>query len=288
MGVYLVPNGEWVLDDMAQAEAVGNYVPFAVILRLGWTSEATPTRMKQRSPHTKVCERWMWEPPGPDWRKADLYAEGVNMVNMYVSRFPIDRNADYHYILNEPLPGPGTASFWSGAMDCAAMHGIKLAIGNFPVTWPALPLDLDEHGQPKYFRQFWTLPDVWAMVDKAKRGGHILSWHNYVIPDPGGSWASGYGIGREDMIIANLPPQLRSVPIAITEYGTGCSQAYDDNRIMDGIRQGDAFFHRCSANIIGGAMWCHGPWTDNAHPNISSDLGFHRGVIREYWKTVRF
>lgn len=248
----------------------------------------TPTWAKQINPHLIAGERWYYEPPGVDWLQSDLYQIGVLHVRNYVARFPIDRRADYHMTINEPLPGPGTPSFWIGAMDEAKRQDIKLFVGNWPETWPALPGDLDEHGQPKYMRDFWTWNTTREMVAKVKTEGHCLSWHTYIIPDPTGPWDHGYSMGREDEIIAQLPPAYRDVKIALTEWGTGWSQAFNSDTLVNGIRAGDTWLHATKANVIGAAAWVAANWVDNAHPQASSDLAFHKDKLVDYWKTARF
>lgn len=276
------------LDTIADLAANGTPLPFALVMRQGNPKEITPSQIKARSPKTIVGERWYWEPPGVDWSKPDLYQVGVDHFKLYMSKFPIDRAADFQMTINEPMPGPGTASFFRGEMDEAHRQNVHVFVGNFPETWPALPNDLDEHGQPKYFRQFWTLPEVHAMVAQVKAQGHALSWHTYIIPDPTGAWDHGYSMGREDEIITCLPANLRDVLIYLTEWGTGWSQWFNSDVLINGIHKGDTWLHTTKANVGGAAPWVAANWIDNAHPQASSDLAFHKAKLVPYWKTARF
>lgn len=279
--------GEWFLQDMKTLHDINKAISAVMHFRLGWGSESTPTQTKQTSPETIPIERWYWS-PNVDWTKPDLNAVGAELMIDYYNTFPVDHNAQYHYIINEPLPGPGTASFWMGAMAEAEKRGLRLCVGNWPETWPALPDELESNGQPKYFRQFWTLPEVHKMIEQVIKGGHCLSWHEYLIPDPSGPWDQGWSMGRADKVIALLPANLRGVKIILTEWGTGMSQAINDNQIVAGFGVGDRFAHGLKANVIAMVAWCIGRWVDNAHPNVDSDLGYHRQALLNYWRGARF
>jgi len=145
--------GEWFIGDMKQLADAGKPIAGVVHFRLGWGSESTPAQTKQVSPQTIAIERWYWS-PNIDWSNPNLYDVGAKLVTDYCNTFPIDRAADFQYIINEPMPGPGTASFWLGAMAEAEKRGLRLCIGNFPETWPALPGEKESNGRPKYFDQF--------------------------------------------------------------------------------------------------------------------------------------
>lgn len=288
LGLYLWGEDVWQMGAIGELSDLGRPMPLVMVMREGNPKEITPTQIKVRSPQTIVGERWYYEPEGVDWTQPDLYQVGVQHVKTYVARFQIDRRADFHYTINEPMPGIGAPTFWHGAMDEAKRQDIKLFVGNWPETWPALPGDLDEHGQPKYLREFWTLESVHDMVAQVKAEGHCLCWHTYIYPDPRGTWDHGVSMGREDEIIALLPPALRDVKIALNEWGTGWSQWFDGDTLVDHFHTGDIWLHMTKANVIGAAPWVAAIWTDNAHPTVSSDLGYHRDKLLPYWKTVCF
>ena len=286
IGAYLMQGGEWLLAVMLQLVAIGKPLSAVVNFRLGWGSEADPGAIKNVSPDTIVIERWYWS-PNVDWSQPDLKAVGAEMLIDYYNTFHVSLLADYIYIVNEPMPGPGTASFWMGAMTEAEKRGLHLCVGNFPETWPALPDELESNGQPKYFRQFWTLPEVHKMIEQVIKGGHCLSWHEYIIADPGGPWDQGWSMGRCDKVLALLPANLQHVKIVLTEWGTGMSQAMSDDQIVRGFSTGDKFLHNAKADVRAVA-WCVGPWTDSAHSTVNSDLGYHRAALVKYWNNARF
>lgn len=287
IGGYIMQGGEWFLQDMKTLSDAGKPISAVMSFRLGWSSEATPTTIKQASPQTIVIERWYWS-PNVDWSQLDLYAVGAELMIDYYNTFPVSHTADFIYIINEPMPGPGFATFWNGVLDEAEKRGLHVCVGNFPETWPALPGETDSDGKPKYYDQFWTLPDVHALIARIIAEGHCLSWHEYIIPDPNGPWDSGYSMGRADKIIALLPAELRNVLIILTEWGTGTSQGFGDGQIVDGFNAGDTFAHALIANVKALIAWCIGPWTDSAHPKVNSDLGFHRDALLTRWHNAKF
>ncbi len=286
--MYMFGENTWQIGGIQSLTQRGCPLRVAHVMRQGNPKEITPSAIDAVSHETIKIERWYYEPTGIDWTQTDLYDVGVQHVRAYVARFPIDRRADYHYSLNEPMPGVGTASFWRGAMDEAKRQDIKLCVGNWPETWPALPGDLDEHGQPKYLRDFWTWPDVHDMVAQIIADKHVLSYHTYIIPDPNGPWDHGYSMGREDQLIATLPGALQGVPIILTEWGTGCSQGFSDDALLAGIHAGDTWLHATKANVLGACAWVAANWVDNAHPKVSSDLAFHKDKLLAYWTGAKF
>lgn len=266
----------------------GTPMPFVMVMRQGNPKEITPSAIKAISPKTVVGERWYYEPQGIDWTQSDLSQVGAIHVRTYLARFPVDPKADFIYTLNEPMPGAGFASFWNAAMDEAFKQGHKIMVGNFPETWPAQPGDLDEHGQPKYLRDFWTWPAVHDVIRKIIAQGHALTYHTYIIPDPQGPWDHGYSMGREDTLLACLPADCQQVPIYLSETGTGWSQWYDSTVLVNGIHAEDTWLHQTKANVRGGALWVGADWIDNAHPKVNSNLAFHKDPLRAYWLTTRF
>jgi len=271
MGEHYYQGGEWLLQD------VSDRTPLVVVLRQGYQSELTPSQVRQKMPNGIIVERWdrNWN-PGIDWNQADLRAVGDQLCTQYASTFPIDRAANYHTIINEPRTGPGTASFWQGAMDAAAALGIKLTIGVFPVFWPALPGEQRADGADPN----WLLnADVIAMLRRAKLRGDVLALHEYIFPDPGGAWDAGPMI-RHQSVIAALPSDLVDLPILITEFGTGVGAHMSSDEFITHISAADAYLKSHSANVIGAALWVAGPWGKDG----ASNLGAHRVALVKYWQ----
>jgi hypothetical protein len=284
MGFHYLPGGEWCLQIIKDMAAANKPVPFVTLLREGFGSELTASIVKAASPQTKVLERFYYEPAGVNWDipDPDLYAVGQTMVAQYAARFAIDKASDWIQIINEPVNGIGTASFWRGAMDAAKTLRLHLAVGCWPETWPSLPGDMDG-GNPKHDDLFMTRQSTFDMFRQARDEGHVIMLHTYCVPDPGGAWDVGYSMGRQDLLMDMLPADLRNVPFVIGEYGTGKATKYSSSDFVAAMRQGDTALHKPDgANVLGVALWSAGPWADVDH--VSSDIGGMKDAITAYLK----
>lgn len=298
IGAHYVPGGEFVLPIMDALSKAGRPMPFMTLMRQKWDSELTPSKVKAVSLRTKIVQRWYWEnvwhdAPLPNWTVKDNYQAGVTFCNAYLDRLPIDSaQADWHQILNEPNNPPtdiGTASFWKGAMDAAVTRGVRLAIGAWSNTWPALPGE-DDNGHLKHDDGFWLRADTIEMVRQCKAQGHIMMTHEYVIPDdpPWNSalWAAGWGMGRYEKVIDLLPADCRDVLWCLGEWGTGIGSTLGGQTMKDCWYAGDIAMHNTKVNLLGAAGWCWGPW--NEQGRASSDIGYHRQDALDYWTLARF
>jgi hypothetical protein len=298
IGGHYVPGGEFLLPIMEQLDKAGRWHPFMLLMRQKYGSELTPTQVKLRSPHTKICQRWyyenVWRPALPDMNNPNCYQAGFNFCNAYFDQLPVDSQlADWHQILNEPsspVTGLGTASFWMGAGDAAYRRGYHISFLNTSNTWPALPGEREGDGSLKQDHQFWLRADTIQMVRQCKAQGHIILTHEYVIPDNPpwnpALWAKGYGMSRYDIAVSLLPADCKDVMWALGEWGTGIGSTIGGQIMKDCWRYGDAAFHASSVNMVGVGGWCWGPWNEQGRP--SSDIGYHRDDARDYWTTARF
>lgn len=253
--------------------------PGVTILRQGWSSELTPSAVRSVSPRALIVERWYWN-PSIDWRQDALAQAGHDIAAQYF-KLPVDKAANYHQIVNEPvvINTTGTVSFWNGALDYADSIGVKLTVLNTPYFWPALPGETRTDGADT---TFWIRPDTFALMERIIAGGHILNMHEYIYPDPAGAWDSG-PMMRHEQAIAELPIALRAVPIVLSEYGTGKAQNMSDQQFIAGVQAGDRALHSGRANVKAAMLWVAGPWKGDA-----SDFGQHRSALVSYQKGARF
>lgn len=228
-----------------------------LLLKLGWQSDLLISQVKAISPQTKVMLRgWRTNEPGFDWEKVTR-ADGYAYAEEYFKTWVHGDNllADYHQIINEPsdiCPPVQVANFWHGAMDAAAEHNpsLKLGILCYAERNPPLPTDI---GKPH--KDFWTSKAIHDMLRRAKREGHILMLHEYVIKGdteqgvcyPWGKDAhQSTRLYRHQIIYSLLPPDLRDLELWLGEAGDlrslkcGVDQFVKNvNRYMDGIAEDD-------------------------------------------------
>ncbi len=168
--------------------------------------------IKDASPTTKVLLRWYdkgWEQRPIDWNTKDLTQVGKDWVQAYHDEFlrGDDFLADYHQVINEPSYGPGTATFWEGAIEKANELKIKLAVGCFANGYPDLGL----------------IPQLAKIFSAMQSTGHIYMRHGYVLPDPGGDWTSDWTMERYRREYTALGTVI---PVILGEFGTFAATKY--------------------------------------------------------------
>lgn len=204
------------------------------------------------SPSTEVMLRqWQQVEAQPDWTQPDLYAVGRKLPAWCQP----DINVDFWQVINEPNYGPGTASFWQGALDEANARGVKLAVGCFATGNPKLPREDDT---------WWNT--FYPILRRCKAEGHAFMLHQYLIPDPGTkNWLDQWSIMRHKMLYVDFPADLKDLPLRIGEFGTAfAAKDFSAAEYTTGLAAADSAMHNDAVRwaalwSVGGA----GGWQDS-------------------------
>lgn len=258
-----VPNNT-PLVALAELHKAGRPMNGFVHVKLGWQSDFTIADIKRASPSTKVMYRvFRHHEPGFDWTKVGRM-NGQLYADQYYAECdsPDLRAAEYDQIICEPgggiCPPVQVANFWHGAMDVAHSKGRKLGILCYAERNPPLP-GINAN-QPH--SDFWLHPATVEMLRRAKREGHVLLLHQYVI-DPiqrqavCQSWEKTDWqqdkLYRHQLIYNLLPSDLRTLPLWIAELGDIRTPKCGGEHLKQNIRRfiaattGDAYLF--SANL---------------------------------------
>lgn len=229
------------------------HIPGLLLMRYGWQGELSPADVKAVSPTTEIMLRpWQQNETQPDWSKPDLYTAG----RAFPAWVKPESGVDFWQIINEPGYGPGTPSFWQGALDEANARGVKLAVGCFATGNPKLPGE-----DPAWWNAFYPV------LRRCKAEGHALMLHQYLIPDPGTKdWSEPWGIMRHKQLYAQLPDDLKDLPLRIGEFGTmDAAKSFSTEEYVAGLKQAgallaqDSFVRWAALWTVGGA----GTWADS-------------------------
>lgn len=222
-------------------------------MRYAWGGELEPVEIKAISPQTEVmCRPWQTSEVQPDWSRSVLYTLGRALPAWCQP----EAGVDFWQTINEPGYGPGTASYWNGALDEANARGIKLAVGCFPWGTPRLPNE-----DPAWWNTFYPI------LRRCRDEGHAFMLHQYMTPDPGAKgWIEPWGIMRHKQLYAQLPADLRNLPLRIGEFGTAyANKDFSAAEFAEGVAAaqaqtvGDTYLKWWALWSVGGA----GAWSDS-------------------------
>lgn len=211
-------------------------------MRVARDNDLTATEVKATAPTVEVCERFWFDdkvsPSGrafvPDWTQRNLRQVGYDWSREYFTTFKVDRNSNWHQIINEPSWGLGTASFWMGAMDYAETINVNLGLLCISNGNPPLP---DEMSRADY-REFWVDPEILMMLRRGKKRGDAMLLHQYALPqEQGKAWADTWCALRHQRVYAVLPDDLKDMPLIIGEFGDTHGLAYGTQHYIDNLKQ---------------------------------------------------
>lgn len=213
--IHYMSGGNW--DTFARAAqnraAVGAPIPGVLICSLGWGGEPTPESAIACGIKEVIWRDYVGGSQWGDWQdEKGSYTEGyTHVLNM---RLPTGSLAStYIQIINEPTAvGPGTITFWQGAMDAAKKRGIKLAVGCFSVGFPQM--------------DFW--PTFYDVLRRVRDEGHRFMLHEYRAgkDDDAGPDFTTFAKSvldpwtglRHQYIYAAFPDDLKKLPLVIGEF----------------------------------------------------------------------
>jgi GH25 family lysozyme M1 (1,4-beta-N-acetylmuramidase) len=215
-------NAANVYEAMRRLKTAGKHLGGIVDVRLMWGGEPAVRDFKSVDPDVEVTLRWYWDQDHPDrygltipdWRIADLRQAGYDFCKRFFEVFSdLDeaRLATCVQLINEPLPGAGTASWLMGAFARAEELGVRLAYPMFSVaSFPTM--EEDNTG-------FWN--SMFPVMDHAEAYGHRFSLHAYTIPQPFGPWNEKLGIMRHQVLLESprWPARFKNIRIDLDEYG---------------------------------------------------------------------
>ena len=211
-----------------------------------------------------------------DWSNPDLYLIGWNQAEKRIAPFLNAQHGPSHLweIICEPGFGPGTASFWQGALDWADQHHtpeypIGLCLFNFSVGNP--PLEL------------WKQPDIVVIIDRIHQSHHAIGLDQYTIPDgadgENGAWDSPDFMLRHEQVVAQLPENLRDVRIFLLEYGIVNGKKYGADKMIAGWELWLSKNEHCS----GAAAYYGG----NSGADTDSVLDNNLDAMKAFWLKAR-
>lgn len=238
--VHFQTNGDKVgLLDLLKTGKIGGVLN----MRVNRDNDLTASEVKAVAPAVEVCERFWFDdktsPSGrnftPDWSQRDLQQVGYDWCKEYFDTFPTDRKSNWHQIINEPSWGPGTASFWQGAMDYADAIHVNLGLLCISNGNPPLPYETQRND----YREFWIDPDILAMLRRGKKRGDVMLLHEYVLPQEQGlPWTDDWCILRHKRVHDVLPDDLKDMYIIVGEWGDTHGTAYGNQHYADNLKQG--------------------------------------------------
>lgn len=211
-------------------------------MRVGRDNDLTATEVKAIGGNIEVCERFWFDdktsPSGrnfvPDWSKHDLRQVGYDWCKEYFDTFKIDHKSEWHQIINEPGWGPGTASFWMGAIDYAETINVNLGLLCISNGNPPLPYEVQRND----YREFWIDPEILAMLRRGKQHGDVMLLHQYVLPQEQGlPWTDDWCVARHKRVHDVLPDDLKDMGLIIGELGDTHGTAYGNQHYADNVKQ---------------------------------------------------
>lgn len=241
-------NGE-MLDLLTRANLTGRPVPWLTIL--GGVNNVDIVEVMRRSPRTKIFYRQFYPWGGssttnmspPDgWGRA-TYEQGRSFARWYMDvlctnmrAFIKKGNNVWHVGFNEPTLGSDTGdpfiAWHRGYSETLDAAGLWHTAFNFPPGYPDYPGGIHEGNR------FWNNPNVHSYI------AWLYSLGNYINLHEGDIFHARNFLGEHDSLRHRkirpwLPPSIRNITIASTEYYLYETSAMDPMTFAHNLGEGN-------------------------------------------------
>jgi hypothetical protein len=240
-----------VLDFLAETQPAG-----VTLVDTGNGERIMPWEIKAVAPKTAlVLRRTDGVDYKRDWTPATI-ADGKRFVDDFWSAWLNDfdlAGVDYLQLFNEPKPLPhefgGFNAWLIGILERARERKIKVVLPVFSTGYPGLR----EYGDPGPY--YWELTSTHTVLRRVRDEGHLFALHQYRHKAlPGTSWNEPFEAFRHEAIYRVLPNDLKSLPLALLEFG-------DEQCAEKGVETFRANIQMTITRLANSSIWFVGLWS---------------------------